>query len=129
MITSGFSAATIKDPIALCAYALSLVFGLLARNWKSRSELPRDRKLFSLAVVLAIVSTIGGLTLAWLKTKPKIDSTAGGPITVEQESCGDNASNNATIGGGTITNQTNTTNNSTQTNNASGKTVGSCIQH
>ena len=36
----------ITHPIALCSYVLSLVFGLLAKRWKAKSERESDKNLF-----------------------------------------------------------------------------------
>jgi len=97
------SIAAITNPISLCAYALFLVFSLLAKKWNAKSDKSRDRRLFQLAAFLAIVSLAGGLFLAWRQQSssaaqatattvvqgssgnqsPNINSPGSGPVTVQ----------------------------------------------
>jgi hypothetical protein len=68
----------ITSPIALCAYVLSLVFGLLAKMWKSKHDKGFDRPLFRLAVFLSVTALVGGLTLAWYQT-PRAAAPSASP--------------------------------------------------
>ena len=49
--------AVITHPISLCAYVLSLAFGLVAKKKKAH--------FFYFAASLSVVALIGGLVLAW----------------------------------------------------------------
>jgi hypothetical protein len=55
--------AHITDPIALCAYVLFLIFGLMGRTWAGRTK--KDRRLFAVGATLACIVVLGGLLLAW----------------------------------------------------------------
>jgi hypothetical protein len=50
----------ITHPISLCAYILSLAFGLVAKK--------KDNRFFYLAASLSVVALVGGLFLAWQQT-------------------------------------------------------------
>jgi hypothetical protein len=73
------SSAVITHPIALCAYVLFLVFGLLAKRWSASSHRRDDRALFWLAAGLGVLALAGGLTLAWRQTAtPQGTASAAG---------------------------------------------------
>ncbi len=115
-------AGLITHPIALCAYVLALVFGLLAKKWNSRNSSGRyglDRQLFRLAVFVSVTALAGGLILAWHQTErtsasvtePEIKSAAtGGPNAGgtaapvgPQSTTGTNSSNVQNSGSGSVT--------------------------
>jgi hypothetical protein len=98
--------ATITQPIALCAYVISAVFGLLAKKWNSRSDRPRDRQLFYLAVTLSVAALGGGLLLAWHQLSKPALSTAPGPVV--QSSSGEQSPNVNSSGSGAVTFQSGT---------------------
>ena len=69
------STAILTHPVALCAYVLSLVFGLLARRWDHGNR-KQDRQLFYVAVALSVTALVGGLLLAWQQaTMPDPNAT------------------------------------------------------
>lgn len=97
--------ATITNPIALCAYVLCAVFGLLARHWNAPGTRPQDRKqsrqLFYLAAFLSIAALAGGLSLAWHQTaKPPQPTAPTAPVL--QQSTGDQSPNINSSGSGTV---------------------------
>ncbi len=93
--------AAITNPIALCAYVVCAVFGLLARHWNSRGDRPRDRRLFYLAAFLAVGALAGGLSLAWHQTaKPPQPGPPAGPVV--QQSSGDQSPNINSSGSGAV---------------------------
>jgi hypothetical protein len=77
----------ITHPIALVAYVLSLVSGLLAKRWASRRKTPQDALVFYLFGGLCALALGGGLLLAWQQTR-KSDT----PL-CEQESSGSQSPN------------------------------------
>jgi hypothetical protein len=98
--------AAITQPIALCAYVISAVFGLLARKWNSQGNRPRDRQLFYLAATLSLVALGGGLLLAWHQLPKPTLSTTPGPVV--QSSSGDQSPNVNSSGSGEVTVQSGT---------------------
>lgn len=93
--------ATMTSPIALCAYVISAVFGLLARTWKSKNDGPRDRRLFYLAATLSVLALSGGLFLAWHQLAKPAPTTPSGTFT--QSSSGDQSPNVNSSGSGAVT--------------------------
>jgi len=112
------TAGLITNPIALCAYALSLVFGLLAKMWNSKGSQNFSRSLFRLAVFVSVTALLGGLALAWYQTphspsamaEPASRSAAtnalpGGtaaPQSVTQTTSGTNSPNVQNSGSGSV---------------------------
>ena len=112
-------AGLITHPIALCAYVLALVFGLLAKKWNSSGRDVLDRQLFRLAVFVSVTALTGGLILAWHQTErtsasvtePAIKSAAldrpnpGGTTAPvgPQSTTGTNSSNVQNNGSGSVT--------------------------
>jgi glucan phosphoethanolaminetransferase (alkaline phosphatase superfamily) len=114
------AAGLITHPIALCAYVLSLVFGLLARMWSSKGRKSFHRQLFHLAVFVSVTALVGGLILAWYQTA-RAPSSASEPAAknastsnptgsgatsvpaVSQTSSGPNSSNVQNSGSGSVT--------------------------
>lgn len=90
--------ATITDPIALCAYVVAAVFGLLTLKWNPKSDRPRDRQLFYFAVTVSFVALFGGLFLAWRKSS----ATTPTPSPVVQSSSGSLSPNVNSSGSGTV---------------------------
>ncbi|HXY16081.1 MAG TPA: hypothetical protein VEI26_16420 [Terriglobales bacterium] len=70
------AAGLITHPIALCAYVLSLVFGLLAKMWNSKAGKNFNRQLFRLAIFVSVTALVGGLALAWYQTSRTPSSVA-----------------------------------------------------
>jgi hypothetical protein len=114
------AAGLITHPIALCAYVLSLVFGLLAKMWSSKGRKTFHRQLFRLAVFVSVTALVGGLILAWYQTarapssapEPAMKNAASsnpagsGVISVpaaSQTSSGPNSSNIQNGGSGSVT--------------------------
>jgi hypothetical protein len=102
------TAAVITHPIALCAYVVALVFGLIARKWNSRSRRKRDQQLFYLAVSLSVVALVGGLFLAWSQlpkpvSEPTARATPEKAINQSQTSLGDQSPNVSSSGNGSVT--------------------------
>jgi len=95
------SVATITHPIALCAYVVAVVFGLLAKRWNSRSRRPQDRQLFYLAASVAILALAGGLFLAWRQSSRL--RPAPQPAPVVQSSSGSQSPNIQSSGNGSVT--------------------------
>lgn len=98
--------ATITNPIALCAYVISAVFGLLTLKWNPKSDKPRDRQLFYLAVTLSVIALVGGILLAWHqlpKPTPQAES-----VPVLQNSSGNQSPNVYSSGSGAVTVQSGT---------------------
>jgi hypothetical protein len=109
----------ITHPIALCAYVLSLVFGLLARMWNSKGNKNFNRQLFRLAVFVSVTALVGGLALAWYQSAHSPSSTAEPPAknavnaspagtttpppSVSQSTSGPNSHNVQNSGTGTVT--------------------------
>jgi len=87
------AAGMITHPIALCAYVLSLVFGLLAKMWNRKGSKSFNRQLFRLAVFVSVTALVGGLVLAWYQTAHTTTSAA--------EAAGKNSSPNGSAGAGT----------------------------
>jgi hypothetical protein len=93
--------ANITNPIALCAYVVAAVFGLLAKRWNSRSKKPHDRHLFYLAASVAVLALAGGLFLAWWQSpRPQPPPQ---PAPVVQSSSGDQSPNIQSSGNGSVT--------------------------
>ena len=99
--------ANITSPISLCAYVVSLVFGLLARNWNSTSERPRDRWLRYFAATLSVAAVAGGLVLAWNQQAIPTESTPS--VAVKQSSSGNQSPNVVSSGSGAVTVQSGAT--------------------
>ena len=100
--------AVITHPISLCAYVISVICGLLARKWNSRSRRKRDRQLFYLASSLCVVALVGGLFIAWQripKTQADQPNQTRGPsaVTGVQTSSGKNSPNVISAGSGSVT--------------------------
>lgn len=111
-------AGLITHPIALCAYVLSLVFGLLAKMWNSKAGRNVNRQLFRLAIFVSVTALVGGLVLAWYQTSrspssaaeqtvknPSAGSPAGTPSqqpSVTQTTSKENSPNANNSGSGTI---------------------------
>jgi hypothetical protein len=95
------SVASVTNPIALCAYVVAVVFGLLARKWNSRGEKPGDRRIFYLAASVAIMALAGGLFLAWRGNVRPNPVPPAGPVV--QQSSGDQSPNISTSGNGSVT--------------------------
>ena len=110
----------ITHPIALCAYVLALVFGLLAKMLNARRDKALDRQLFRLAVFVSVTALLGGLFLAWYQTarggsgdavspaaaSPRPAGTSPPSVTATQTSTGANSPNIQNTGGGSVTVQT-----------------------
>src|ERR1700690_1586559 len=93
--------AAITNPISLCAYVFSVVFGLLAKRWSAKSERPRDLWLRRLAGFLAITLVAGGLFLAWRQQSGSARQTPA--TTVVQSSSGNQSPNINSSGSGPVT--------------------------
>jgi hypothetical protein len=98
--------AAIANPYALCAFVISAVLGLLAKKWNSKSDRPRDRQLFYLALSFSAVALLGGLFLAWHQLAKPAQPTPSGPVV--QSSSGDKSPNVNSSGSGAVTVQTGT---------------------
>jgi hypothetical protein len=101
----GSIVATITDPIALCAYVVAAIFGLLTLKWNPKSDRSRERQLFYFAVAISFVALFGGLFLAWHKS-PAPTPTTPGPVV--QSSSGNQSPNVNSSGSGSITVQSGT---------------------
>jgi hypothetical protein len=92
--------AAITHPIALCAYVISVVFGLLAKKWNSKSNKPGDRYLFYLAAFLSVATVAGGLLLAWHQLPKPAPLIPSNPVV--QNSSGDQSPNVNSSGSGSV---------------------------
>lgn len=106
------TAGLVTNPIALCAYALSLVFGLLAKMWNSKGSQSFSRPLFRLAVFVSVTALLGGLALAWYQTPhapasmEPAQKSAAAPAPapqLTQSSSGANTANVQNSGSGSVT--------------------------
>jgi len=102
--------ATLTNPYALCGYAISAVFVLLAKKWNPKSETPRVRQLFYFAISMAAAALFGGLFLAWHQLSTS--SSTAPPCNVTQSSSGNRNPNINSCGSGTVTVQNGTTSSS-----------------
>lgn len=95
------SVSTITDPIALCAYVVAAVFGLLAKKWSNKNKRPQDRQLFYLAASVAVLALAGGLFLAWQRIPRPQPAPQSAPVV--QSSSGSQSPNIQSSGSGAVT--------------------------